>query len=237
MTLIERLKTMMAAREQRAIATFEELAAELARGTEPPIERVQKILAESGRSVDDLAQVVEREKAKSQARQQIAEGERAAIALQQVEGEISKHDRALSEAREKHGKAVTPLIARRDQLKATVSTGQQARQRLLQSPPAEVAQELGDIGRATLAAQNRLAVISEAMHSARTDLDKLLRQSETRELTRTVEAAEASQQRISAARQKVENLQRQADDLQAEMTELVKQREQAEARTLALAGS
>lgn len=106
------------------------LVLSIADGQEPPADRLSRILAESGQTIDQLRSDVELILRRRQMRVQLdaidtLQHDRAA-----VEREIATANGILSAAEDTHEQTTIPLFARLDEINAALRSGQEARRQL-----------------------------------------------------------------------------------------------------------
>jgi hypothetical protein len=131
---LERLANRFRGREKKAAATFTGLVEQIAGGQEPELTLAESILRDAGKTTDELAEAVNRLRARRQAKATLdkalaapAELARVAAALQVEE---NKFRQAVERAESERAAVVAPLLERRQALERAITDGTRAEQLL-----------------------------------------------------------------------------------------------------------
>jgi DNA repair exonuclease SbcCD ATPase subunit len=132
-TIFEKLANSLAAKKQTAASDFQGLVVELAQGKEPKPERVEDVLARSGKSLDDLRVAVEKKQHRHALRARIEAVPKHQKEMAQLERQIAVEDEKFNQARDAHVEVTLPLRQRHETLSEAIKAGEQARQQLIDS--------------------------------------------------------------------------------------------------------
>lgn len=141
-TLIDKIMGKQQEREKARTADFQTIVRQIVTGKEPDPDRVDAVLADAGKSLDDLREAVERLQARRRLREQLDQLPKLAAERQQVEKEIEAADNALTDAEQKHAEMTAPLHARLVQVREGSWAAESAKTQLVQTctDPALLAQ-------------------------------------------------------------------------------------------------
>ncbi len=132
-TLIDKVLGKQREREQARAADFQSIVRQIAAGKEPDADRVDDVLADAGKTLDDLRQAVERLQTRSRLRERIDELPKIAAEREQIEKQIAAADQVLADAERTHDEVTAPLIARMAELREASWTAQSAKAELLRT--------------------------------------------------------------------------------------------------------
>lgn len=224
-TIFEKLVGRKRQREQAVLSSYKQLVEAIANETEPDPEEVERLLAESGKTLDDLqadcAKLTRRMRLRASFdRRPALEAERA-----KIDDLIAAADRVLEEAEAKHDEVTQPLYDQRREIDEALREASKAESHLVQECENEALKsELEEVG-------------AELMQLDR-DGRELLDQASHLETLSAVEDARAERQLdIHFARQyrdKARSLEKSAKDLRQQAKKLEKSRDDLEQRRLGL---
>lgn len=142
-TLIERIAGKQQEREQARAADFRGIVQQIAAGKEPDADRVDAVLREAGKTLDDLREAVERLQARRRLREQLDGLPKLAAERREIEKQIAAADNTLADAEQKHAEVTAPLHARLVQVREASWAAESAKTQLVQTctDPALVAQK------------------------------------------------------------------------------------------------
>jgi hypothetical protein len=133
-------------RERTALTGYQQLVAAVAQQTEPEVEEVERLLADSGKTVEDL----ERDSERLMRRLGYKDALERLPALHkeraQLDAQIAAADRVLEEAEAAHDEATRPLYDRRSEVDRAIREAQDAETKLVtECEDAELRRELEDV--------------------------------------------------------------------------------------------
>jgi chromosome segregation ATPase len=216
MDLFEKLTAKRQQRERASIDNFHALVRAVASGQEPDADQAERILSDSGRSLDDLRTAVELYQRRVAMRAQLDSLPKLEAERKEIERQLAEADAALSAAEQRHMEVTVPLRSRLEQLQLATIEAERCRQQLVETcPDEELRQRLADLQRQLEEAGNRTIKLQQEINRHKTWVQ--------------VYQAEAAYTRPSQQ----QPAQRQAGQHEAEVR--VKEKELAEARKRAAA--
>ena len=120
-------------RAQSAIAGYRELVPAIATGDEPNPAEVERLLAEAGKSLDDLRKDVEHYQRRMALKAAVAAVPKLEDQRRELDEQIAAADRILEAAEKQHEETTDPLYARRRKVDKTLSDGSTALAELVYS--------------------------------------------------------------------------------------------------------
>jgi hypothetical protein len=136
-TIFEKLKSTLYHREKSLKNDLNAIAKKIAIGEEPPIDQVVRILAESGKSDDDLQALAELHQRRELMRVQFAAIPRLRAEQKEVERQHEKNREAFEAARQQYEQASLPLRGQADLLRQQLQEGDKAAHQLIATCPDE----------------------------------------------------------------------------------------------------
>jgi hypothetical protein len=127
----EKLVGLQQQKTQTATASYRELIAGIATGEEPNPAEVERLLGETGKSVDDLRKDVETYQHRMELKAAVAAVPSLQIERQTLDEQIAAADRALKAAEDLHDETTQPLYFRRQQVITAINEAERARHRLV----------------------------------------------------------------------------------------------------------
>jgi hypothetical protein len=131
--LFEKLRQAEIEAEAQAQQEYKLLVQRLADGTDDPLERVQEILHDAGKTASDLEQAVALRQRRQAWRQQIADAQAATEQRPIVQEKIDKANAVLEAAKQKHAENLWPLQQQIDRANNLTAQAADAQQQLLQT--------------------------------------------------------------------------------------------------------
>ena len=137
-----RLCRLARERFRDVLATFRGIVQQIAVGKEPDADRVDAVLGEAGKTLDDLREAVERLQARRRLREQMDELPKLAVERQEIEKQLAAADNILADAEQQHSEVTAPLRARLVRIREASWAAESAKTQLVQTcdEPALVAQ-------------------------------------------------------------------------------------------------
>jgi ABC-type polysaccharide/polyol phosphate transport system ATPase subunit len=123
----ERLVGLQQQKTQTATVSYRELVAGIATGEEPNPAEVERLLSETGKSVDDLRKDVETYQQRMELKAAVAAVPSLQIERQTLDEQIAAADRALKVAEDLHDETTQPLYFRHQQVIAAINEAERAR--------------------------------------------------------------------------------------------------------------
>ena len=131
---------------QATVASYRELVAGIATGEEPNPAEVERLLANAGKSVDDLRRDVERYQHRMALKAMINSLPRLEAERREIDSQIAAADRVLEAAEKQHEVSTAPLYATRRELDLAISDANRASAELMQScDDADLRRELDEL--------------------------------------------------------------------------------------------
>lgn len=113
-------------RAQEKVATYRELVAGIATGDEPNPAEVERLLADAGKSLDDLRRDVEQYQHRMALRATVAEMPGLEAERRSIDEQIAAADQILEAAEQQHDQTTEPLYARRREITQALAEGSTA---------------------------------------------------------------------------------------------------------------
>lgn len=129
-TLIDKIVGKQQERAQAREADYLAIVQQIAAGKEPDADRVDALLREAGKTLENLTEDVERLQQRHRLREQVDELPRLAAERQQVEKQIAAADEALADAEQTHAEVTAPLAARVVELREAMWAAEAAKRQL-----------------------------------------------------------------------------------------------------------
>ncbi|RMF20525.1 MAG: hypothetical protein D6760_11390, partial [Deltaproteobacteria bacterium] len=120
-------------RTESAVAGYRELVPAIATGKEPAPADVERLLAEAGKSLDDLRRDVEHYQRRMALKAAVASMPKLEDQRRQLDEQIAAADRLLEEAEKQHEETTEPLYARRREVDAAIADASRALSELVHS--------------------------------------------------------------------------------------------------------
>jgi hypothetical protein len=224
----ERFVGIQQQRTQTAIASYRELVAGIATGEEPNPADVERLLAETGKSVDQLRKDVENYQRRMELKARAAEVPELQAELLALDDKIAAADRALKVAEELHDETTNPLHFRRQQVNAAINEADRARHELVETcDDPGLRRELAELTSAINSAGERINGLYERerymSNQAHTERENAKSEHWTTEGERRLELAQKYQANSDAACRGIK-------EAEKEMANLEKRREELEVR-------
>ncbi|MEQ8789527.1 MAG: hypothetical protein RIC55_24750 [Pirellulaceae bacterium] len=222
--LLDRIAMRQKQREQRHVSDYRSLVAQIADGQEPDPDDVSHILADVGRTVDDLRASVDLLLRRRSLKQTYDLLPALTRERADIEKRISTANAALEKAEQTHETTTYPLFGRLNQIKHAVADADRARTALVDScDDADLLDQLADVRSRFTDACNRRSALQQECSSLRdwisTDREAASRERPTRaqELTEQAERREARLRQFEA---EIADLTRQIPEIEREESEL-----------------
>jgi len=121
MDLFEKLAAKQQQREKASIDNFHALVRAIAAGQEPDADQAERILNDSGRSLDDLRAAVELYQKRAAMRAMLDSLPKLEAERREIEQRLAEADAALRAAEQRHAEVAIPLRGRLEQLQQALS--------------------------------------------------------------------------------------------------------------------
>lgn len=218
-TFFERLVGRKREREQSVVSSYRQLVEAIVNGTEPEPDEVERLLAESGKSLENLqtdcSKLARRKQLRATLdRRPALEKERAKLDVQ-----IAAADRALEEAESKHDEVTRPWRHRCHEIDEALRDASRAESNLLveceneelKSELQETQREVERLGRERYGAQEKAIRIEK---QAASELERADRQLDMSYASQYREHAEALKKDAKELRQLVKQLEKSLNEQQ-----------------------
>jgi hypothetical protein len=227
-TLFDKLAGKQRDRRQRHLDSYRDLVAGVATGEEPDADEVERLLADAGKSLDDLRHDVERYQHRMALKAMVASLPKWEDERRLINEQIAAADQALEAAEKQHDETSDPLFNRRREIDAAISDAQRARVQLIETcDDAEARREASDLNvEHQRLEQEQRAQADRASHlekRARAEFDQADRMVGLSDAEARREVAERYQKDAEAARREVKRLEKAKADV-------AKRREQLDER-------
>jgi chromosome segregation ATPase len=225
-TFFEKLMGLQQQKAQATIAGYRELVAGIATGEEPGSPEVERVLVNTGKSIDDLRRDVEAYQHRMALKAMVSSLPDLDRDFAEVQKQIAAADRELQEAERRHDDATAPLYGRMEDIKQARSEASRAQQELFDtcSDP--------DLERQLDRANDELARLLEANKDLATHAAWLDNKSDAERdrIGKELTEADREHRREQAAlyRKQAESLRRQIKVNEKAQGDIIKQRVQIE---------
>jgi hypothetical protein len=158
----EKLVGLQQQKTQTATASYRDLVAGIATGEEPNPAEVERLLSETGKSVDDLRNDVENYQHRMELKARIAAAPKLQSELRALDQKIAAADQALKAAEDLHDETTGPLYFRRQQVNAAINDAYHAQHELVATcDDLDLLREKEEIESAIVKASERLDELHE----------------------------------------------------------------------------
>jgi hypothetical protein len=224
----EKLVGLQQQKTQTAIASYRELVTGIATGEEPNPADVERLLSETGKSVDNLRKDVETYQQRMEMKAAVAAVPSLQTERQTLDEQIAAADRALKASEDLHDETTKPLYFRRQQVIAAINEAERARQKLVATcddpdllrEKEELEAEISKVCQHGLELRECENYLDN--HASR-ERQNAQRESWPAEANRRLEVAQQYQDNSNATRRAIQ-------EVEKEQQKLEKRREQLEAR-------
>ena len=110
-SVLDKIIQKRAEREKAQESDWRALAEQIANGSEPPLKRVEEILEDTGRTIDDLRREVRRRQRRKELAATLATVPQLNAEAAEIQRRIAEEDARLQAAEQAHAEAVIPLHA------------------------------------------------------------------------------------------------------------------------------
>jgi chromosome segregation ATPase len=177
-TLFEKIAGKQKQREKARIDDFRALVRSIGTGKEPDADQVDRVLRDTGKSLDDLRASVELYQRRFALRAQINSLPKLEAERREIEQKIARAVQALETAERLYDETTYPLTGRLEILKQAMFDAERARQEMVETCPyAELRENLHDLERRRTEAHDRAfklrQTISDCRGWAQADRDQL----------------------------------------------------------------
>ena len=227
-TFFEKLLGQQRQKTQVNLAGYRELVSGIATGEEPNHAEVERLLATTGKSIDDLRRDVERFLHRMELKTVVASLPDLDREFADVQKRITAADRDLEVAERKHDEATGPLYARLEEIKQARSDTSRARQELFHT--CEDSELKRQLDHANAEIQRLLEANKDlATHAAWLDNKS---DAERDRVAKELSESDREQRREQAAlyRKQADSLRRQIKANEKAQADIINQREQIEDR-------
>lgn len=227
-TFFDKLLGHQRQKTQVNLAGYRELVAGIATGEEPDHAEVERLLASTGKSLDDLRRDVERYQHRMALKAMINSLPKMEAERREIDEQIAAADRVLEAAEKQHDETTAPLYATRRELDLAISDASRASAELMQScDDAELRREMDELN----AEARRLDEQYRNQTDRATYMEEKARSEHQRaERELTLGETEARREVAQRYRKEAESAGREANRHEKAQADLAKRREQLEAR-------
>jgi chromosome segregation ATPase len=131
--LFEKIAGKQHLRRRQRMAGYREFVAGIAAGQEPDADEVERILADAGKSLDDLRKDVDLDQHRVALKAQVAAIPELEAKRHALDEQIVVADQVLEAAEKQHEETTAPLYAMRQQIQQALSDASRARMELINS--------------------------------------------------------------------------------------------------------
>jgi predicted nucleic acid-binding Zn-ribbon protein len=168
-TLFEKIAGKQKQREKARIDDFRALVRSIGTGKEPDADQVDRVLRDTGKSLDDLRAAVELYQKRFAMRAQVNALPKLEAERKEVERQLSKADAALEAAEQQHADVTTPLHGRLEMLRQAMQDAERSRQQLVETcPDEELRERLADLQCRHAEVHDRSFKLRQAINDCRT---------------------------------------------------------------------
>jgi len=132
-SFFEKFLGLQQQRAESAVASYRELVSGIAAGEEPNPAEVERLLAEAGKSLDELRQDVEHYQRRMALRAAVAAMPKLEDQRRTLDEQIAAADRILEDAEKQHDETTRPLYSARREVDKAISDGSTALGQLVYS--------------------------------------------------------------------------------------------------------
>ena len=129
-TIIDSIFNKHKKRQAAHAADFRGIVIQIADGREPDADRVDAVLHDAGKSLDDLRQAVEQLQHRRQLRENWDRLPGVAAEREDIEKQLAAAQEALDDAEQRHAETTNPLIARLNQIRDAMMAADAAKREL-----------------------------------------------------------------------------------------------------------
>jgi predicted nucleic acid-binding Zn-ribbon protein len=213
-SLFEKIAGKQKQREQARVNDFRALVRTIATGKEPDADQVERVLSESGKSLDDLRAAVELYQQRFAMRTLVNSLPKLEAERKEVERQLTQADEALEAAERQHSEATAPLHGRLEMLRQAMQEAERSRQQLVETcPDDELRERLADLQRRHTEAHDRSFKLRQVINDCRTWAKS----------DRAEVAHASSPRKEQELRERAEQREAKAAEREKELTEVLKQ--------------
>lgn len=228
-TLLDKIAGRHRQRVHERKADFRNLVRQVADGNEPEAEYVDTVLADSGRSIDDLRTAVEALAERRQLRATVDRLPELLAQRKEIERQIAEADKAFEEADALHTETLAPLSAQFDQIKHEMFEAESAKRELergcdneqLKAELAEIYAMRDDLGVQRSKIEQQASDLRAAARSNRNRLQLTQLRDEKAELAERADDLEKRARQCDAdaakLKRKIADADRKADEVRIRM--------------------
>lgn len=221
----ERFIGLQQQRTQTAIVGYGELVAGIATGEEPNPTEVERLLAETGKSVDDFRKDVENYQHRMELKARVAAVPKLQAELRILDEKIAAADKSLKAAEDLHDETTGPLYFRRQQVSTAINDADRARHELAATcDDPSLLREKAELEAAITSAGERLNDLYERQrymdNQAHTERENAKSEHWPVEGERRLEMAQKYQANSDAARRSIKDAEREKANLEKRREEL-----------------
>ncbi|MEQ1829437.1 MAG: hypothetical protein ABL921_25965 [Pirellula sp.] len=129
----EKLTGHQSQRQKQKILGYRAMVAEIANGGEPSPQEVERLLSESGKSIEDLQRDVERHERRVSLKELVASLPKLGIEQSKLQHQIADANRDLEDAERRHNEIMYPLESRLREINSAQSEASRAKQELFET--------------------------------------------------------------------------------------------------------
>lgn len=168
-TLFEKIAGKQKQRAKARVNDFRALVRSIGTGQEPDADQVERVLNESGKSLDDLRAAVELYQQRFAMRTLVNSLPKLEAERKEVERQLTKADEALEAAEQQHTETTAPLHGRLEMLRQAMQEAERSRHQLVETcPDEELRERLADLHRRHTEAHDRSFKLRQVINDSRT---------------------------------------------------------------------
>jgi hypothetical protein len=167
--LFEKITRKQQQRAKARVDDFRALVRAIADSQEPDADQVERVLSDTGKSLDDLRAAVELYQRRFAMRAQVNSVPKLEAERKGVEQQLLKADAALEAAEQQHTETTAPLHGRLEMLRQAMQEAERSRHQLVETcPDEELCERLADLQRRHDEAHDRSFKLRQAINDSRT---------------------------------------------------------------------
>lgn len=169
--ILSNINNKLRGRQRARAIGFGDLVRQVADENEPAVETVERILSESGKSLEDLGAAVEVLLRRRELRAQYDAGQAVESQLAALDLRADKVHAELTEAKKRHDDAMLPINFERDKLTRAESAARDAERVLWETAPAELKEASADNQRKLNALRKQKETLSKEIDLNRASIN------------------------------------------------------------------
>ncbi|MEQ1826531.1 MAG: hypothetical protein ABL921_11325 [Pirellula sp.] len=132
-SFFEKIVGLQTEKHKQKILSYRSMVASIATGGEPDPKEVERLLAETGKTVDDLQSDVDRHERRLSLKELVASLPKLGVECSQLQHQIADANKDLEEAERRHSAITHPLETRLRELSSAQTEAERAKQELFET--------------------------------------------------------------------------------------------------------